>query len=890
MKLVFQILDVDYFLNGDKPVVRLFGRNEGDAPVTVFCNNFAPYFFVRKGENIGKLHDVQGIVAVEDVEKLLAIGYAKEKTPLLKITVSRPQDVPVIKEQLLTGEIASEAFEADILFKNRFLVDHNLHGMQWVEADVERITTQKVSGIAFEMHDIKPLDRKVNAALSIMAFDIECVPSDAARALDPKKDGIVMISAAFNGEYRGMRDAVLVAKPASGEGILGYASEKEMLDGFCRMVAEYNPDIITGYNINGFDIPYLLERLKAHSIPATLGRAKDKPIFMRNVGMTQDCTMPGRVVMDPYPILKNDPWVKFPRYDLNTIAKTMLGDEKHDVEYRDMPKLWDGSRDELLRFIEYSRKDSVLTLRLVVEKEMLDKFIEIAKLSGTVLQDTFGGQTLRIDNMLLYEFRKRGYVMPSKPDAKEMVKRDKQREAAGLKGATVLEPKKGLHAEGCVLVMDFKSLYPNIMRTYNISPDTLILDGDTRNAYTSPTGAKFVPSAVYEGVFPHIVGKLLDSRSEVRRQMKGADAELTRVLNAKQLALKTLANSFYGYTGYIRARVYVMDVAGSITAIGRENIEKTRGVVEGNFGVEVVYGDTDSIFVKTKTTNLDEAKHMGDAIAKFVSDKLPGYLTLDFEKIYRTFLILTKKRYAGWKFEYGKDGWHDSIEMKGIETVRRDWCPLVSETMNEILITILKEGDLKKAVETTKEVITSLRNNKVSLEKLTVIKGITKSPENYDGMLPHIELAKKLAKRNPHDPPKIGDRIGFVIIKGNQMLSHRAEDTKYAKEHGLAIDSDYYINSQVFPPVERILAAVGVEKSEVFGSGRQFSLSDVMFGSKRKMKHEIDVNYAVDGWDGLVCKKCGKTHERMPLQGTCDCGGVLLFSRHGSSSERAVQA
>ncbi|MBI4019192.1 MAG: hypothetical protein HY364_02965 [Candidatus Aenigmarchaeota archaeon] len=888
MALVFQILDVDYFLNGDKPVVRLFGRSDAGNAVCVLCRDFLPYFYIRP-KNEEALDDVKEILSIEEAEKLLAIGYSTKKTRLLKITISKPQDVPMIKEQLLSQGIAEEVFEADILFKNRFLVDHDLHGMQWAEADVVKTSTSTVKVPAFEMKSIKPMDRKDNAKLSILSFDIECVPSDPNRPLDSKKDPVVIISLSFNVPYRGTTSIVQVAKPVNGKGLQGFPNEKDMLEGFLRVIDEYNPDIITGYNINTFDIPYILERMRVHGIPPMLGRCKDKPAYNKSTGVTQESIIPGRVVADPYQILKRDPRIKFSRYDLNTICKVLLGDTKMDVEYREMPKLWNGPLEGVLRFAEYARKDAELNLRLVVEKDMLSNFIEIAKVSGTVMQDTFGGQTLRIDNMLLYEFRKRGYVLPAKPDANLMNKRTNEREKAGLKGATVLEPKKGLHAEGCILVMDFKSLYPSIMRTFNTSPDSLLVDDSVGEFYTSPTGAKFVPASVHEGVFPYIVGKLLDSRSEVKGQMKDADGEMKKILNARQYALKDLANSFYGYTGYLRARVYDIRVASTITAIGRENIEKTKDLIENNFDIEVVYGDTDSVFIKTKTTNLEDAKKIGEDISKFVSERLPGFLTLDFEKIYRTFLILTKKRYAGWKFEFGKNGWEDSIEMKGIETVRRDWCKLVSETMRTVLDIILKEGDLQKAVNETKRVIIQLRNNEIDFDKLTVVKGITKSLGSYDGMLPHIELARKLAQRNPHDPPKIGDRLGFVIIKGNQMLSKRAEDTKYAKDNKLQIDSDYYINSQVFPPVERILSSVGVEKSEVFGSGRQSTIADIMFGTKRKMKHEIAINYGtVAGWEGLVCQKCAKSHPRMPLSGRCECGGPLLFSYQGSAAQKVV--
>lgn len=1293
----FQLLDADYFLNGNKPVLRLFGRTEEGKAVCVLYDKFQPYFYVACNDP-KKLTGINA-VRVEEVERFTPIGYSPKPKLLYKITLTNPQDVPKLKDQLLANKQIEEAYEADILFKYRFMVDFGLHGMQWVEAEAERVNTSVSKITSYKAISVKPIDRIENAPLSYLAFDIECIPSDPRKPLNSKKDPIVMISCQFKPEHRGKDSLVLVAKPFSGAGIQGFQNEKEMLEEFLRIVDSYDPDIITGYNVNAFDFPYLVERLRQNKLAQNLGRT-DKATFSRTFGITQEYVLTGRAVADPYQILKKDPWVKFHRYDLNTVSKIMLNEQKHSIEYGDMGGLWNGGKDDLSRFIEYCRKDAELSMRLLVDKGMLDKFVELAKISGLLLQDVMGGQTRRIDTMMLHEFKKHGFVMPLSPSGSELKRRTVEREKSELKGAIVLEPKKGLHAEGCVLVLDFKSLYPSIMRTYNVSPDTLTNE-NTEGAHQSPSGAYFVDSNIREGLLPSIVTGVLAARGEAKKKMKSAKGEEKRVLNAKQLALKDIANSMYGYTGYIRARLYTIDVASTITAYGRKNIEKTRKLVEENFPVEVVYGDsitkdrfvtllnpqglievknieelfeqnktqafttpdwkerillsgykaltvnpatkesewsdikeiirhkankkiyranqkfgetvvtedhalitgedfeetkptqlagktlvrvekipqtvqvqridmyellkdysykseykgrqkiaeihkdnesvwfgwmerktpikmrrfidvdspdfdalcrlmgayiaegssstlettsrygasiassdvewlkelqeafaalfedaescviqstkgvrelnygdkkilyedktcklqmmnslaavvfkalcgqkssgkklpnfvfhipankqnlilqnmlkgdgyieksarytdsykainfrydtkslnlasclsllltmqgkkhtikfrkdkgvyrittcsrynsrlrtsvteesyegyvydlavdknhmfvdacgqillhnTDSIFVKTKTTNLDEAKEIGESISKFITDKLPGYLELEFEKIYRTFLILTKKRYAGWKFEKAEDGWHDELQMRGIETVRRDWCPLVNELMLSVLNTVLKEGDLAKAIEIVKNTINDLKAGKIPLEKLTIIKGITKGIESYEGMLPHIELARKLAARNPHDPPKIGDRLGFVIIKGDQMLSKRAEDPKYAEQNKIPLDSDYYIQSQLFPPVERIFAAVGIQKSEIFGSGRQASLGDIVNGTKRTMKHTISIDYKpLHGWEEFVCKKCKKSYRRMPLNGACECGGELLISYQGSTSDKVV--
>ena len=890
-----QILDVDYFFNTNKPVIRIFGRTENGNSACILYDKLLPYFYVKcSEEEAERIKKMPGVQIVEDVEMFMPIGYQEKKTALKKITGTNPQDVPELREKIL-GMGVKDVFEADILFKYRFMIDHGLYGMQWIDAEAGRINTTVSKIPAYHATKIEPVEKHGNAPVKILSFDIECISSDPKRVPDAKKDPIVLISLAFHPQHKGKKTMVLVGKNFAGENVKGHANEKEMMEEFSRIIGEYDPDVITGYNINNFDLPYVMERLRQNKVSLAIGRS-DKPMFGKTTGISFEFVIPGRVVFDPYQILKRDPWLKFQRYDLNTVAKKLLNEEKHDVEYSEMASLWKGSREGLERFIEYARKDAELSLRLVVEKGLMDKFFELSKISGMLLQDVFGGQTRRVDTMVLHEFKKRGFVMPLSPTKSDHARRTKERDKEGLKGATVLEPQKGLHADGCVLVLDFKSLYPSIMRTFNISPDTLVLEKrEGLQCHTSPTGAMFVTADIRQGILPSLLTNLIDMRSKIKKEMKAATGEAKRILNAKQLAIKDMSNSFYGYTGYIRARLYTIDVAASITAYGRTNIEKTKDVVEKNFDVRIVYGDTDSIFLKTKTINLDEAKKLGEDIAKYVTENLPGYLELQFEKIYRTFLILTKKRYAGLRYDLAGDKWTTEIEMRGIETVRRDWCPLVSEIMLEVLNTLLREGDLQKSISLVKEVLEKLRNNQVDLEKLTIIKGITKHVESYEGMLPHIELARKMTSRDPQTAPQIGDRLGFVIIKGNQMLSKRSEDPKYVRAHNIQIDSDYYIQSQLLPPIERIFASVGVDKSEILGSGRQVSLGDVMSGSKRQMKHDIEVQYnakeekpPLQGWEEFVCKKCNKSFRSIPLQGSCACGGEILMSYHGSVSNKAL--
>lgn len=887
----FQLLDADYTLLNGRPLIRLFCKTADGETVCVFWDKELPYFYVQaRPERFTAI--IEGLrkkwpdLIGEVVEKMIPNGFTKESTKVLKVIGKDPSIVPLQRET--AAYLGGVPFEADVLFKYRMMVDNGLRGMNWIEVEGKTARTETVKCRAIDASSIKPIDLIENAPLRYMAFDIETV-SDADRAPEASRDPIVMVSIAFKPAWRGKDNVVLVAKHCIGENVEGFLNEAAMLKRFIEIIRDYDPDALIGYNINGYDLPYLLERLEKLNLPRDIGRTA-KSAWLKKLATGSVASVAGRVVIDPYDILKRDPWVKFKRYDLRTVSRELLKAEKLEMGGpSEIKLLWRGNVAGLARLIEYNRRDSELALRLVLERQMLDRFVQIARISGLLLQDTFGGQSQRLECLLLHEFKAAGYIMPCKPDGDELKRRRDEREKLGLKGAIVLEPVVGLHIEGCTLVLDFASLYPSVIRAFNICPTTLVRgDATGLEVNTSPQGVKFVTPAVKLGVLPKIVKELIETRAAVKKLAKeAADSEVKRTMNAKQLALKDMSNSLYGYTGYIRSRLYVMEVASSITGYGRENIMKTRELIETGFpAVKVLYGDTDSIFIKTVLTDPEEATKLGESIAAHVTSHLTG-LKFSFEKIYKTFLILTKKRYAGWAWEKTPDGWKDKIEMKGIETVRRDWCDLVSITMRDVLETVLRQGDVKAASARVRGVVKDLTAGKIPLEKLTVVKGVTRALESYEGMQPHVELAKKMKARDPTRGSAVGERLGYVIVKGNAMLSKRAEDPEYARKNGMEIDSTYYIENQLLPPLERIFEALGISKTELLEGSKQMKLGVVMNGAVSGVGSNIKTvspdATVLPGFDSISCGKCNWSSYRPSLSGVCPkCGGQLYFQCGGS--------
>jgi len=877
-----QILDCDYIMLNNKPIIRIFGKTIDGETICVFFDKFLPYFYLYVDQD--KIDDVKfeleknDELKIEVVERYLPIGYQAKPVKVFKIIGKDPGKTPQIREYV---KKFGTPYEADILFKYRFMTDSDLKGMGWIDVKGIFRNTSTVKCKALDAESIKPIEILKNAPLKFISIDIECL-TGGNNLPNSERDPIIMIALSFSPDYKGKKSLVLVARQCNLEDTLSFADEKELLENFKVIIDDFDPDIITGYNIENFDIPFILHRLRVFKLSGDIGRS-EKIAFTKKLTYSQRTTICGRVILDPYFIIRYlsvyDQPYKFKRYDLDTVAKEMLGSGKHEMGgMREVISLWNGSKDNLKRLIDYCRKDADLALELLTSHKLIDinKFIEMSKLSGLLLQDLMAGQAARHESALLREFFKRKYLIPCKPGREDVHKRSTKE----LKGALVLEPDAGLHKDGCTIVLDFTALYPSLICAHNICPTTLIDNPDNLKYETSPTGSSFVTKDVREGVFPYIAKYLLDTRAEIKKKMKDEqNPRIRKILDAKQYALKGMAVSLYGYTAFIGGRLFTPQVAAAITSWGRQNIEFTKDLIENNFPVKVIYGDTDSIFVKTKLMDLDDAHELGIEISKFVTQKLIG-LELKLEKVFKTFLIETKKRYAGWAFEKENGRWADKIEMKGIETVRRDWCSLTSETMLEVLNIILKEGNVKKASKHVRNVIDDLAKGKIPIEKLSIIKGITKALADYDGIQPHIELAKKIAKRDFTRGPLVGERLEYVIIRGNQLLSKRAEDPNFVKEKRLEIDSEYYIYNQVLPPLERIFEVCGVSSSELLEGVKQKSLLDILNGQKKQLSPDETV---LKTFESVVCKNCDWSFRRPTLTGNCPkCSGPLYFSASGS--------
>ena len=894
--MIFQILDANYTYDSQKrPLVQLFGETEEGKSVTCRVAGFRPYFYA--GVKEGALDEVtQDLIdmglEVEPVDRFEPIGYQVVPKKMLRITTKDPKEVRSLRDRVRELPGVKAVYETDILFRNRFLIDRGLGGMGWAEAKLpEWVGSQEPPLI--NLDSLISIQHDANAPLRYMSFDIECLP-DHGEMPKAEVSPVILISMAFEPEYRGQKDLVLVGKNIDCQrpDVQVCQDEHDLLSTFASILRDYDPDVVAGYNSNEFDFPYLLERAKQLRVDLRAGR-DGSSCYLRKIVNSTNVSITGRVVVDLLPIIRSSYSLK--QYTLRNAAAELLKMEKYDVDPKEIESLWADGGEGLRRFISYSRRDANLAQRLLLDLRLMDKYIALSRASGALLQDIVnGGQSGMVENLLLRRFGEVSRVVSPKPDIDVANDRyfekpqnyslDHQfnsssaelsdemhvenNESDELKGGAVLEPEKGLLED--LVILDYKSLYPTIMMAHNLCYSTVVTDQSPALAFDktiiAPSGGKFVSSEISPGIMPQVLRELLDQRTETKRLMKKAGEEERRFLDAKQYAMKILLNSFYGYSGYARARLYSLTLANAVTSFGRENILRTKKVIDdigtiyvingdvvfkdkmifgktvaNGYDLSVVYGDTDSVFVRlkpseprAKAVSLDDAKLIGKKIAKTVTSSLPQPMELVFEAFARRAIFQAKKRYALYLFEPVGEVWKDRIKVRGMETVRRDWCGLTSKTLNTCLELMLKEGKVEEAKEHVRSVVFRLQNLDLTqdpsiLEDLTLTRRYTKGTGSYKNKQPHVQLVEKIKKRGGQ-APGVGDRVPFVIIQGKrgskskELFVNRAEDPAYALEKNLSLDTDYYVDKQILPPVLRIFEGFGVTKDWLRMGGVQGTL------------------------------------------------------------------
>ena len=573
MRLRCFLLDVDYITLDGRAVIRLWLKDELGRNIIAYDPNFEPYFYAVT-DDADAVMSVASMRSGEEirpnrVERVVRRDFG-QPIPVLKVYVNHPQHVPILREKV--AEVGVSVREADILFAVRYIIDRELVPMDQVLVEGRERADPHFS-FAIDVDHIEAEQHHTNPDLKVMAFDCEMLSHGGVPI--PNKDPIIIIS---------------IATGADETTFLSVGEDKDdrrVIADFISFIHEYDPDVIVGYNTDEFDWQYLKTRAEKFKLRLTIGRDESPAKFSAGGGV-KEVRIFGRSNVDLYKVVKRD-ISELSVKTLDNVADymgVMRKSERVQVQGWDMARYWNDP--ELRRVLfDYSKADVVSTWG--VAERLLPLQFEFARIVRQPLDDVSGmGRGRQVESLLVAEAYKINEIVPAKGGG-----------SGSYAGGFVLFPKPGVHED--VLSLDFSSMYPSIMISYNISPDTVMSPDETPTEFYEAPETQYRFRKHPDGFFKLILTNLIERRRAVREQMTHTDkgSRDFTILDVHQNAIKILTNAFYGYTGWHAAKWYRKECAEATTAWGRTIIQDAVERAEKH-GLEVIYGDTDSLFVKLK--------------------------------------------------------------------------------------------------------------------------------------------------------------------------------------------------------------------------------------------------------------------------------------------------
>jgi DNA polymerase delta subunit 1 len=702
---------------------------------------------------------------------------------------------------------------------------------------------------------LKPVERDDIAPFVVASVDIECnsstgkfpnadVPGDACFQ--------IAISLCKFGNDEPYEKTCLCYKKTDGPDVMSFDTEREMLEAFQKYIQEKDIDIITGWNIFGFDLEYIYKRALLTNCNEeffNLGKLRDPPseLLLKKLSSSalgdnflKLLPMTGRFIFDMFHEVKKG--YKLDSYKLNEVSKLYLGDQKIDMSPKEMfARYKEGDPAKLAEVAEYCIKDTLLPHKLLKKLCTLLNLLEMAKATWVPLCFLVErGQQIKVFSQLTKKARELGYMVPT-------IKYGSLPEEP-YEGATVLEAQKGAYYTP-ITALDFEALYPSIMMAHNLCYSTYVMDERRYGNIPGVTYESFnIGEKTYKfaqdvpSLLPAILAELKQFRKKAKKDMAAATGSMKEVYNGKQLAYKVSMNSVYGFTGAGKGILPCVPIASTTTCRGRGMIEETKTYVEANFpGAKVRYGDTDSVMVEFDVggrTGEEAVKYsweIGERAAEECSALFKKPNNLELEKVYWPYFLYSKKRYAAKLWTKGKDDqMHmDYIDIKGLQVVRRDNTPHVREVCKELLDVILTSSDRGPPMELAKERAIELLSGDIPNGKLILSQGLSDSykvngePVSItssridDINQAHVQVVRKMRERKPGSEPQSGDRVPYILTKTDNPKAkafEKSEDPKYVEEHNIPVDYLYYFENKFLNPVCDLLDPLFDNvKQDIFG-------------------------------------------------------------------------
>ena len=871
--VVFQVLTWETQDTEDEHLISIFGKTNEGKSVCV-TTSFTPYFFVKLPKKTSQM-DIRNLytkidkvcpecmVSYDIVQSKDVWGFQNnEKFIFMQLNfknlAARRMVNGRLKRTLPDESMKYKVYESNLDPVLRLMHRTNIQSTGWMDSGDTCVRSHlahvNIDLFCNDWKTLKPVDIPETAPFVVASVDIECNSSTGKFPdADVKDDACFQIAVSlthFGSDVPYDKICFCYKKTDSnleGSIIKSYETEREMLMAFKEYLMEKDIDIITGWNIFGFDLEYIMKRavmtkcdqsfyeiskMKNHSCELVYKKLSSSALGDNALKILP---MPGRFIFDLFHEVKKG--YKLDSYKLDNVSKLYLGDNKIDMPPKEMfARFVEEDPVKLREVAEYCIKDTLLPHRLLSKLSILVNLLEMAKATWVPLCYLVErGQQIKVFSLLTKKAREMGFMVPTISWG--------QYSADGYEGATVLDAQKGAYYRP-ITALDFEGLYPSIMMAHNLCYSSMVMDSKYENipGVTYETFGFYKFAQDVPSLLPSILLELKQFRKQAKKDMAQSTGALKEMYNGKQLAYKVSMNSVYGFTGASKGMLPCVQIASTVTLKGRSMIDETKAYVENNFpGSKVRYGDTDSVMVEFDVGNrtgkeaIEYSWEIGERAAEECTKLFKAPNNLELEKVYCPYFLYSKKRYAAKLWTKGKDGNMnmDYIDVKGLQLVRRDNTPHMREVCKELLDVVLESSDTGPPKELALQRAIELIEGDVPNEKLILSQGLSdsykskgfavsiNSPDIKDINQAHVQVVRKMRERQPGSEPQSGDRVPYILLDTGDPKAkafEKSEDPKYAKDNNLKVDYNYYFINKFLNPVCDLIEPLFEDpKEEIFG-------------------------------------------------------------------------
>lgn len=621
------------------------------------------------------------------------------------------------------------------------------------------------------------------------------------------------------------------------------ASELDLITSLVDIVQSHDPDIITGYEVHNGSWGYLIERARLkyeYDLCNELSRVKTsahgrfgKDSDRWGFNNTSSISVTGRHMINIWRAMRSE--LNLLGYTMENVVFHLLHRRIPHYPFKDLTRWLTRSKPrDIMKVMEYYLSRVQLDLEILDTNELIPRTSEQARLLGVDFFSVFSrGSQFKVESLMFRIAKPENFILIS--PSRKQVGQQNALECLPL----VMEPQSDFYTSP-LLVLDFQSLYPSIIIAYNYCYSTFLgrLDnwqGRGKMGFTeykrqerilellrdhvniAPNGMIYAKPEIRRSLLARMLSEILETRVMVKSGMKADkdDKTLQQLLNHRQLALKMIANVTYGYTSAsFSGRMPCSEIADSIVQTARETLERAIAFIHSvdRWGAEVVYGDTDSLFISLKGRTRDQAFTIGEEISKAVTKINPRPVKLKFEKVYHPCVLLAKKRYVGFKYEH-RDQVEPIFDAKGIETVRRDGTPAEQKIEEKALKILFRTADLSRVKNYFQKQCLKIMQGRVSVQDFCFAREVRLGTYSEKGTLPAGALiSTKKMLEDPRLEPQYGERVPYVVVTGApgaRLIDRCVAPEVLLNNAHLELDAEYYITKNLIPPLERIFNLVG---------------------------------------------------------------------------------